>query len=125
MLAVVALLGLAFQVLTVFALWMVARAIDVHASFSLLVVVAPLVLAITLVPISIAGFGVRQGGWCFSLGAAGYSATEATLLSLMGVAALVVASLPGAAAMLLSHMFPSRDEMEAAGKALRSADTGV
>jgi uncharacterized protein (TIRG00374 family) len=125
MLAVVALLGLAFQVLTVLALWMVARAIDVHVSLSLLAVVVPLVLVITLVPISIAGFGVREGGMVLLLGAAGYSATEATLLSLMGVVALVVASLPGAAAMLLGQMFPSRDEMEAAGKELRSAETGV
>lgn len=56
------------------------------------------------------------------LGAAGYSATEATLLSLMGVAALVVSSLPGAAAMMLGHMFPSRDELEATEETLREID---
>lgn len=125
MLAVVTLLGLAFQVLTVLALWMVAKAIDVQVPFTLLAVVVPLVLAITLVPISIAGFGVREGGMVLLLGAAGYSATEATLLSLVGVAALVVSSLPGAVAMLLGHMFPSRDELEAAEEALRSVDPGV
>jgi uncharacterized protein (TIRG00374 family) len=125
MLARVVLLGLAFQALTVLAMWMVAKAIDVQIAFSLLAVVVPLVLVITLVPISIAGFGIREGGMVLLLGTAGYTATEATLLSLVGVATLVVASLPGAAAMLLGHMFPSRDEMEAAEEALRSVDQGT
>jgi glycosyltransferase 2 family protein len=117
-------LGLAFQFLTILAMWMVAKAIDVQIAFSLLAVALPLVLAITLVPISIAGFGVREGGMVLLLGAAGYSATEATLLSLVGVAALMVSSLPGAAAMVVGHMFPSRDELEAAERAMRRDGQG-
>ena len=61
-----------------------------------------LILLITLVPISIAGFGVREGGTVLVLGAAGISATDATVLSLTGVTALVVASIPGGLAMLTS-----------------------
>jgi len=118
-LAVATVLGIAFQLLTVLAMWMVARAIDIHIAFSLLAVVLPLVLVVTLVPISIAGFGVREGGMVLLLGTAGYSATEATLLSLVGVAALVVASLPGAVALAIGHLLPSRDELEAAELAMR------
>jgi uncharacterized protein (TIRG00374 family) len=125
LLGAVTVLGLTFQFLTVLAMWMVAKAIDVQIAFSLLAIVLPLVLAITLVPISIAGFGVREGGMVLLLGAASYSATEATLLSLVGVAALVASSLPGAAAMMLGHMFPSRDELEAAEKAMRDGRHGV
>jgi uncharacterized protein (TIRG00374 family) len=101
LLAIAALLGLGFQLLVVGAVWLIANAIDLNVALSLLAVVTPLVLAVTLVPISIAGFGVREGGMVLFLGAAGYSATEATLLSLTGVGALVVSSLPGAAAMVL------------------------
>jgi glycosyltransferase 2 family protein len=100
LLALATLLGLAFQLLVVLAVWLLAKAIEVDAPLSLLAVITPLVLAITLIPISIAGFGVREGGMVLLLGAAGYSATEATLLSLVGVAALAVSSLPGALAML-------------------------
>lgn len=125
MLVTATMLGLVFQALTVLAMWMVAKAIDIEISFTLLAVVLPLVLAITLVPISIAGFGVREGGMVLLLGAAGYSATEATLLSLVGVAALVVSSLPGAVAMLLGHMFPSREELEATEETLRDIDRTV
>jgi glycosyltransferase 2 family protein len=114
MLALVALLGLLFQALAVLAVWMVARAIDLHPSFALLAVVAPLVLLITLVPISIAGFGVREGGMVLLLGAAGYSATEATLLSLVGVAALVLSSLPGAVAMIVGRIRPPAEQPDVA-----------
>lgn len=114
-----ALLGLAFQALAVLALWMVSRAIEMQVSFALLAVVVPLVLAITVVPISIAGFGVREGGMVLLLGAAGYTATEATLLSLIGVAAVVLASLPGAAAMLFGDLHPSRSDLKAAEAAMR------
>ncbi len=125
MLGVAIALGLAFQFLTVLAMWMVAKAIDVQIAFSLLAVVLPLVLAITLVPISIAGFGVREGGMVLLLGAASYTATEATLLSLAGVAALVLSSLPGAAAMMFGHMLPSRDELEAAEQEMRDGHRGA
>jgi uncharacterized protein (TIRG00374 family) len=119
-LAQATLLGLAFQTLAVLAVWMVARAIDIEAPFALLAVVAPLGLIITLIPISIAGFGVREGGMVLLLGEAGYSATEATLFSLVGVAVLVLSSTPGAIAMLVGHVFPGREELEAAEEALRS-----
>jgi len=93
--------GLGFQALAVTVVWAVARAIDLHLPFALAAVSAPLILVITLLPISIAGFGVREGGTVLVLGAAGYSTTEATLLSLVGVVALVVSSLPGAFAIVL------------------------
>ena len=112
------LLGLAFQALAVLALWMAAKAIEMEVPFTLLAVVMPLVLAITLIPISIAGFGVREGGMVLLLGTAGYTATEATLLSLVGVASMVLASLPGAAAILFGHLLPSRDELERAEASL-------
>lgn len=121
-LALAVLLGLAFQALAVLAVWMVARSIDVEAPFALLAVVAPLVLVVTLVPISVAGFGVREGGMVLLLGAADYTATEATLLSLVGVAALVLSSLPGAIALVAGHAFPDREELAAAEEALQSGE---
>jgi hypothetical protein len=117
-------LGFVFQVLLVLAVWLIARAVDIDAPFSLLAVVTPLVLVVTLVPISIAGVGIREGGMVVLLGAADYSATEATVLSLLSFVATALASLPGAAAMLIGHAFPSKDELETAEAALHgvSAD---
>jgi hypothetical protein len=54
-----------------------------------------------LMPISIAGFGVREGGMVLVLGAAGVSATDATVISLTGVVAVMLATLPGGLALVL------------------------
>lgn len=93
-------LGLVYQALAVATLWCVSRAIDLRVEPSLLAVIAPLVLVITVMPVSVAGFGVREGGWVLLLGQAGVGAGEAALLSLLSVAALTLGSLPGALPML-------------------------
>jgi uncharacterized membrane protein YbhN (UPF0104 family) len=94
-------LGLAYQATMVLASWVLARAIDLDLSFALLAVVTPLVILVTLFPISIAGLGVREGGYVTLLAEAGVSAPDATLLSLLTVAALAIATLPGAVGLLL------------------------
>ncbi len=115
-------LGLIFQGLTVTSLWLVAKAIDIDAPITLLAVVTPLVLVVTLIPISIAGFGLREGGMVVFLATADYSTTEATLLSLMSVVALVAASLPGAVAILAGHAYPDRGELESAEATLHHVE---
>ncbi len=94
-------LGIVFQAFVVTSFWATARAIDVQLPYSLAAVAAPIVLVITLIPISIAGFGVREGGMVVVLAAAAVSTTDATLLSLTGYVVVVIVSLPGAVAMLL------------------------
>jgi glycosyltransferase 2 family protein len=111
--ASVAVLGLAYQALTVASLAMVARAIELDLSFALAAVVLPLVLVVTLIPISIAGFGVREGGFVVLLDQAGFSAADATLLSLLSVAAMAIATSPGALALLSSSERASVLEHEA------------
>lgn len=95
------LLGLVFQTLTVGATWLIARSLGVDLSFALLAVVAPIVLLATVLPISIAGFGVREGSYVVLLAAAGVSHTDATLLSLLTGASLAAASLVGAVGLLV------------------------
>ncbi len=99
---VVIALGLAFQVVAVFSTWMLARSLDLDLSYALLAVVLPLVLLVTLFPISIAGFGVREGAFVVLLDTAGVSSADATLLSLFTVVALMLATLAGAAGLLTS-----------------------
>ena len=71
-----------------------------RAVVSLIAVTVPLVLVLTLLPVSVAGFGVREGGFAVLLGTAGVATTDATLLSLTTVAVMAVASLPGAVAIV-------------------------
>lgn len=57
--------------------------------------VMPLAILITLVPVSLGGFGVPQAAMVWLLAPLGVSATDAVVLSALFVAAGVVANLPG------------------------------
>ena len=94
-------LGLVYEVLTVLSAWLVARSIDVDVSFWLLAVIAPPVLILSALPISIGGLGVREAAYVGLLGQVGVDVTDAALLSLLTGAALLLASLPGAIGLAL------------------------
>jgi uncharacterized protein (TIRG00374 family) len=94
------LIGLAFQGLVYLAAWLVARSVSVDLPFSVLGAVLAPVLILAAAPVSIGGFGVREGSYVFLLGYAGMSATDATLFSLLTAAVFALASLPGALVLL-------------------------
>jgi uncharacterized protein (TIRG00374 family) len=85
-------LGLVYQVLAVLALIVVGRAVGVDLSFSLAAVTAAIVVVAMLIPISVGGLGVREGGFVLLLGEAGIDGAEATLVSLLSAAAILLAS---------------------------------
>jgi uncharacterized membrane protein YbhN (UPF0104 family) len=87
----VLVLGFAYQVLTVLVLTMVGRTVGVELSFALAAVSTAIVLVAMLVPISIGGLGVREGGYVLLLGKAGIDAADATSLSLLSVVAIILA----------------------------------
>jgi uncharacterized membrane protein YbhN (UPF0104 family) len=91
--------GLVFQSLVVLSAWLIARSISLGVTFSTLVVILPLVLVLAVLPISIGGLGVREGGFVVLLGQAGIGATEAAVFSLLVGLAFALASLPGAFAL--------------------------
>jgi glycosyltransferase 2 family protein len=88
--------SLAYQALVSAQLVMLARAVDIHLPYATAAVTLALVTVVTLIPISIGGFGVREGTYVVLLGGASIGATGATLISLLSVATLFIASLPGA-----------------------------
>ncbi len=97
----VLVLGIGFQLLMVGAAWMLSEALGLRLEPSVVAAVAPLVLIATLIPISLAGFGVREGAYIALLGEVGVSAADAALFSLINVAALAIATAPGAIALAI------------------------
>jgi len=110
LLAGATVLGLVFQFFAILSFWAVARSVGLELPLSLMAVATPLILLISLMPISIAGFGVREGGMVLVLGAAHVSATDATVISLTGVVAVMIATLPGGIALLLPGPRPVPEE---------------
>ena len=93
-------IGLGFQGLVVLAAWLIARSFELDLAFSTLAVMLAPVLIVSVLPISIGGFGVREGSYVVLLSYAGISSTDAALLSLLTAAAFAIASLPGGLALV-------------------------
>jgi hypothetical protein len=85
-------LGLAYQALAVLVLVMIGKTVQIELSFALAAVCASIVLVAMLIPISVGGLGVREGGFVLLLGEAGVNAADATLISLLSAAAILLAS---------------------------------
>jgi hypothetical protein len=101
--AEVVLLAVVFQFLVITSTWVLSESLGLDIDPELIAVVLPLVLFATVVPISIAGFGVREGAFVALLGEAGVSSGDAVLLSLATVASVAIASLPGGVLMIVRH----------------------
>lgn len=99
-------LGVVFQMIMVTAFWALNEALGLSLDPALLAVVLALVLLASLMPISIAGFGVREGAFVALLAEVGTPASDAVLLSLLSVAAIAIASLPGGVALALGDQRP-------------------
>lgn len=78
----------------------VARAAGVTAELATLLPVTLLVLLATAVPVSLAGWGPREGAAAWAFGAAGVGAAEGVTVSVLYGAVVLVASLPGALVLL-------------------------
>ena len=90
-----------------------ARALGVHIPVGLAAVVVALVVLLTLVPISVGGVGVREGGYAVLLAPAGFARTDAVVVSLVTTAMLTLVSLPCGLAMLSSGFStPTKEALE-------------
>jgi glycosyltransferase 2 family protein len=96
-------LGLAIHALAVLIASLVARAYGVEPSLGVWVSIIPLSLLACAVPVSIGGWGVREGAIILLAGPLGVPPAEALLVSLTIGVLNVVASLPGAVVLLRWH----------------------
>jgi uncharacterized protein (TIRG00374 family) len=84
-------LGFVYQVLVMLVLVLVGKTVGVELSFALAAASTAIVVVAMLIPISIGGLGVREGGYVLLLGKAGIDAADATSVSLLTVVAIVLA----------------------------------
>ena len=73
-----------------------AAAFGVHLPFLLFIVIMPVIILITLLPISIAGLGVRELGFVYLFGQVGMPAEIALSLSLLIRILTILLAVPGA-----------------------------
>ena len=90
--------GLAFQVLAVIVVAYVGAGMGINLSFATWVAVVGLVSLVLLLPITIAGIGLREGGLVVLLGFVGVSPAEAVALSFALLGFTLLGAIIGAAA---------------------------
>lgn len=93
--------------LTVFSAWSLARAIAISPNALDFLILIPPVMLIAMVPISVGGWGIREGAMVIAFGYAGMEQSQALAVSvLMGAAGLLVGAIGGA--VWLSERRPGR-----------------
>jgi uncharacterized membrane protein YbhN (UPF0104 family) len=95
--------GLAIHALAVVSASLVARAYGVEPSLGVWVSIIPLSLLASALPVSISGWGVREGAIILLAGPLGVASAEALLVSVTLGLLNVIASLPGAVVLLRGH----------------------
>lgn len=111
-LALVLLQSVAFQCLLTMQLVFLARMIHVELPFGLAAVALALVTLAMLIPVTIGGFGVREGSYALILAGGGIGHTDAVTISLLSVVALSIATSPGLVAFARSGLAPAVAEAE-------------
>jgi hypothetical protein len=82
--------------LSVVIAWCAVRSIAASVNFEELFLLTPPILLITMVPISIAGWGLREATMMVAFGYAGLSQTEGTVVSILfGAVYFVLGALGG------------------------------
>ncbi len=99
----VAALSLLVHIINIFVVYVLARGLEIGISFlDCFFLVPPVILAMTL-PISIAGWGVREGAMIVALGLIGVSQESALVLSILFGLGITLAALPGGVIWLFSR----------------------
>lgn len=94
-------LSLLLQLGIVYYHYLVAQQLNIPISYLELLVFIPIIVVVTLLPISLGGLGLKEGLWVYLLGRIGLSSEQALLLSLTITLLGWLLSLPGGVILLL------------------------
>ncbi len=94
-------LSVVIQLLSIAAIAILAKAASIDVAFDALILVLPVATLLMTIPISVAGWGVREGVMVVGLGYASVSPERAMALSVLYGLLLLVVALPGGLAWAL------------------------
>jgi uncharacterized membrane protein YbhN (UPF0104 family) len=106
----IAVLSLSIHVLAVVIAWCAVRAITAPANFEQIFLLIPPIMLITMMPISIAGWGVREATMMVAFGYAGLGQADGTVVSILFGAVYFIVGAIGGIVWVLSAEKASRIE---------------
>lgn len=93
-------LSLLIQISNVVAIYLIALGLGLDAHFMDLLVLIPPVMLLAILPISYAGWGVREGSMALALGLVGIPAEQSVAISICFGLCMIASGLPGAVSWL-------------------------
>jgi hypothetical protein len=106
----IVLLSVVMHAMTGMAIYEVARGLGLSIGLLECVVLTPPISLITVLPISMAGWGVREAGMVTALAFAGVAAHDALVVSILFGLLLMLISIPGGVFWLYTHRRPQPDQ---------------
>ncbi len=108
----IAVLSLLIHVMAVVIAWCAVRSVAASADFEQLFMLIPPIMLITMLPISIAGWGVREASMMVAFGYAGLAQADGTIVSLLfGAAFFIVGAIGGLVWVLSSEKTSQSDHV--------------
>jgi len=89
------------QISTILIFWSVSRALHIAAPLAYLALTVPIILTLAQIPISLNGWGIREGATVLFLGRIGVTTEQALSLSLVYAMVPILSALTGAVLFLL------------------------
>jgi len=93
---VILVISVILQIAQIASVFAVAVALGIEVSFITIMIALPAVLLISSLPVSLAGWGVREQSMVLALGAMGVASTDAVAISVVFGLSWIVIGLPGA-----------------------------
>ncbi len=93
---VVLVLSVVLQIVQIASVYAIAVALGIEVSFASIMIALPAVLLISSLPVSLAGWGVREQSMVLTLGAMGTASTDAVAISVVFGLSWIIIGLPGA-----------------------------
>lgn len=109
------LYGVSMYILNVCVVWFVAQQVGIEAGFFDCLIIVPTALLISIIPISIAGWGLREGAMVAGFAYVGISTTDAVFLSVILGASMTVVGLVGGLVWMLTGAKRAHSERPASG----------
>jgi glycosyltransferase 2 family protein len=94
-------LSMLLQLIIVYYHYLIAQQLRIPISYLQLLVFIPIIVVVTLLPISLGGLGLKEGLWIYLFNRIGLTAEQALLLSFSITALSWLLSMPGAIILLL------------------------
>lgn len=96
-------ISLLIHITNIVAIYMIALGLGVNANFIDFLVLIPPVMLLAILPISFAGWGVREGSMALALGLVGIQAEQSVAVSICFGLCMVASGLPGGISWLITR----------------------